>query len=493
MSSSEDSAAKARDDNSDSSSSGDELLFKFPQRGEFKRRVDKSDSDDSDQDSDEEGKGRGEGGASSEDSDSDDDEMGSAFNSSPARRWVGGRRSAASGGGDAAREVNIDSLLCSDDEDGLTAPAPKRRKVLTHEEIQARAQASVDALLESDGGGSGPSNANKKDREYTRRMQKKLADATKIVDPGGSRTRSGSAAQGAAAASASETLAAMKAETAARREQGLDKQRVKFTVQRNKRQRHVFHTSWGKGVDYVEDACRSELDLVSRDEEEEAEIALFYKEKKLDGSKTLRQAGIPAEGAVLRLDVTGGGGGGGDGGGASGPPITIKVRVEGGKMFTVSTTTEIKFSAFMEGFTAKVGIPPERANECVFRFDGDKLNPNDTPERQEMESDDLIEAKFPEDLMNGVQASEKEVSLVAPKAKKVARNAGVGKGKGKGAARSRTAAAVAAAAKPLGGWAPKSPQSGTTRRTRGGGAGGGGGGDGRKASAMKQPDIIVLD
>lgn len=34
----------------------------------------------------------------------------------------------------------------------------------------------------------------------------------------------------------------------------------------------------------------------------------------------------------------------------------------------------------MEGFTAKVGIPPERAHESVFRFDGDKLNPNDTPE-----------------------------------------------------------------------------------------------------------------
>lgn len=34
----------------------------------------------------------------------------------------------------------------------------------------------------------------------------------------------------------------------------------------------------------------------------------------------------------------------------------------------------------MEGFNAKVRIPPERAHESVFRFDGDKLNPNDTPE-----------------------------------------------------------------------------------------------------------------
>lgn len=34
----------------------------------------------------------------------------------------------------------------------------------------------------------------------------------------------------------------------------------------------------------------------------------------------------------------------------------------------------------MEGFAAKVGIPPERARESVFRFDGDKLRPEDTPE-----------------------------------------------------------------------------------------------------------------
>ena len=67
-----------------------------------------------------------------------------------------------------------------------------------------------------------------------------------------------------------------------------------------------------------------------------------FQDKKLDNSLTLRQAGIPAEGEiVLRLDVTGGGGSGGGegGGGASGPPITIKVRVEGGKTFIVSTTT----------------------------------------------------------------------------------------------------------------------------------------------------------
>lgn len=105
-----------------------------------------------------------------------------------------------------------------------------------------------------------------------------------------------------------------------------------------------------------------------------------------------------------------------------------------------------------------------------------------------MESDDLIEAKLPEDLMNGVQASPSEFTVVAPKAKNVAR-----KGTGEAASRSRTAAAVAAAAKPLGGGggggassASRSPQSGLQRRTRGGGGG-------REASPVKQPDIVVLD
>lgn len=113
-----------------------------------------------------------------------------------------------------------------------------------------------------------------------RKMQKKLEAATKIADTGGgggSRTRAGSAIHGAAAASAAATVSPVLAETAARRERGLDKKRIKFTVQRSKRQRHVINASWGKWIHEVEDFCRGELSLVSRDEEEEAEIALYYK------------------------------------------------------------------------------------------------------------------------------------------------------------------------------------------------------------------------
>ena len=110
-------------------------------------------------------------------------------------------------------------------------------------------------------------------------MQKKLQAATKIVDTGGggSRTRAGSAIHGAAAASAAATVNPVLAETAERRERGLNRKRIKFTVQRNKRQRHVFRVDWGREIHAVEEACRGEPSLVSRDEEEEAEIALYYK------------------------------------------------------------------------------------------------------------------------------------------------------------------------------------------------------------------------
>lgn len=45
-----------------------------------------------------------------------------------------------------------------------------------------------------------------------------------------------------------------------------------------------------------------------------------------------------------------------------------------------SNPQDIKWSAFMERFVAAVGIPVERASQCVFKFDGDKLNPEGTPE-----------------------------------------------------------------------------------------------------------------
>ena len=74
------------------------------------------------------------------------------------------------GGGGAGGRDDALALLDSDDEDGLPAPAPKRRrKALTQEELAARAEAAVDALLESDGG-SAPRNANKKDRDYAKRV-----------------------------------------------------------------------------------------------------------------------------------------------------------------------------------------------------------------------------------------------------------------------------------------------------------------------------------
>ncbi|CAN0110041.1 unnamed protein product [Ectocarpus sp. 4 AP-2014] len=141
----------------------------------------------------------------------------------------------------------------------------------------------------------------------------------------------------------------------------------------------------------------------------------------------------------------------------------------------------------MEAFNEKVGIPQERASEGVFKFDGDKLNPDGTPEGEDMEPEEIVDATFPADLMNSVQAAPTELSLATPK-KKVPRKA---PGKGKAAARKTTAAALAAAAKPLGGGSgsrsTRGGGSGRVTRSKSGSGGGGGGGKG------KQPEVVVLD
>ncbi|CAM9524657.1 unnamed protein product, partial [Hapterophycus canaliculatus] len=175
----------------------------------------------------------------------------------------------------------------------------------------------------------------------------------------------------------------------------------------------------------------------------------------------------------------------------SGPPVTLKVRVEGGKMFKVGTTMETKFSAFMEAFNEKVGVPSERASEAIFRFEGDRLNPEGSPEGEDMEQDDMIDVKFPHDLMGSIQAAPTELSLVAPKKKRVPRKPA---SKGKGASRgggSTTAAALAATATPLG------RAAAATRSTRSGGARGSRSGSraasAAAAAAAAEPEIIVLD
>ncbi|CAM9834066.1 unnamed protein product, partial [Ectocarpus sp. 6 AP-2014] len=387
----------------------------------------------------------------------------------------------APAGNAGGRKQAIDLLSDSDDEFGAPPrPAPKRRKKApTAEELDAQVRAKVDALLESsDGGGCSSSRAatSKEDQAYARRMKQKLADATNIdmAPTVMGRLRASGVATGSPVVSA---------ETAARREREQNQKGVKLMVKRSKQQQHLFHTKLGTLVSVVEEKCREDPDLVSREEEDDAEVALFWKEKQLESGKTLRESGIPPGRVELRLDVKGGSGGGGDC--ASGAPITLKLRVEGGKTFMVTTTTGTKFSAFMEAFNEKVGIPQERASEGVFKFDGDKLNPDGTPEGEDMEPEEIIDAKFPADLMNSVQAAPTELSLAAPKKKKVPRKV---PGKGKAAARKTTAAALAAAAKPLGGGSGSRPTrgSGSGRVTRSR-SGSGGGGEG------KQPEVVVLD
>ncbi|CAM9747983.1 unnamed protein product, partial [Ectocarpus sp. 4 AP-2014] len=229
----------------------------------------------------------------------------------------------------------IDLLSDSDDEFGAPPrPAPKRRKKApTAEELDAQVRAKVDALLESsDGGGCSSSRAatSKEDQAYARRMKQKLADATNIdmAPTVVGRLRASGVATGSPVVSA---------ETAARREREQNQKGVKLMVKRSKQQQHLFHTKLGTLVSVVEEKCREDPDLVSREEEEDAEVALFWKDTQLESGKTLRESGIPPGRVDLRLDVKGGSGGGDDC--ASGAPITLKLRVEGGKTFMVTTTT----------------------------------------------------------------------------------------------------------------------------------------------------------
>ncbi|CBJ34084.1 expressed unknown protein [Ectocarpus siliculosus] len=159
------------------SSSEDEPLFKFPDRGAFKRKVEKSDSDDDSDDSSEDGKKKKEGGGS-DNSESEDDEE---FFSSLRQKRAGGAGAGAGAGAAAparnagGRKQAIDLLSDSDDEFGAPPrPAPKRRKKApTAEELDAQVRAKVDALLESsDGGGCSSSRAatSKEDQAYARRV-----------------------------------------------------------------------------------------------------------------------------------------------------------------------------------------------------------------------------------------------------------------------------------------------------------------------------------
>ncbi|CAN0324310.1 unnamed protein product [Ectocarpus sp. 8 AP-2014] len=158
------------------SSSEDEPLFKFPDRGAFKRKVEKSDSDDDSDDSSEDEKNKREGGGSDNSESEDDEEFFSSLRQKSRAGGAGAGAGAAAPARNAAgRKQAIDLLSDSDDEFGAPPrPAPKRRKKApTAEELDAQVRAKVDALLESsDGGGCSSSRAatSKEDQAYARRV-----------------------------------------------------------------------------------------------------------------------------------------------------------------------------------------------------------------------------------------------------------------------------------------------------------------------------------
>lgn len=106
-----------------------------------------------------------------------------------------------------------------------------------------------------------------------------------------------------------------------------------------------------------------------------------------------------------------------------------------------------------------------------------------------MDSGELIDAKLPADLMEGVQQAPSILNLTVRLKKQAAASraaAGGGAAGGGGAAsRSTTAAQVADSAIPLG--------AGRSTRRSGQSTGGRSGGSSSTATALHEPDIIVLE
>ncbi|CAM9360143.1 unnamed protein product, partial [Laminaria digitata] len=289
-------------------------------------------------------------------------------------------------------------MLSSDDEN-LPPPSPKPRCLPDQAAIEAEADARVNEYMDKEisDASAGPQGVlTAADREYQRKTQRRMAAASVIGLPG--RTGSGLAERQAAMSEAAAAAEAASSKAAAERSRcELSRRLVRLRVERSKTQGHFFKTKLSTEVGEVATHCRRQRALLSRDEED-AELSLYYEETLLDGDKSLMDCGIKGD-AMLRLEVTG------EAACFSGPPISLKVRTDGGKTFTVEITMDTTFSAFMEGFNAAVGVPPERSGESVFKFDGDNLRPNGTPEAEDMDSGELIDAKLPADLMHGVQAS----------------------------------------------------------------------------------------
>ncbi|CAM9897596.1 unnamed protein product [Sphacelaria rigidula] len=272
---------------------------------------------------------------------------------------------------------------------------------------------------------------------------------------------------------------------------------IALTVSRGAGQKkHVFKTKPAREVEAILLACRKEF-LTLEEEEQEVVLSLYHGDRLLDPEKSLMDADITEDGE-LRLEVKG------DDGGSlfSGPPISLRVRVgstgsDGNpRTFTVETTQDTKFYAFMESFCVAVGIPESRAKEVVFEFDGDKLNPEGTPEGEDMDEDDLVDAKVPANVRSTVTDAPSVLKLRAkpksdknPPKKATAATAGGKGGKGsKRAAVERGSSAMAAAAGqagPLGG-----RQTRSTRSTRSSSRSGGSGSS--AASMADDADVVVL-
>ena len=105
------------------------------------------------------------------------------------------------------------------------------------------------------------------------RIKDKIARAERLDLPTRSCARGG--ARGGPSRAAAEAAEALKQAAAARSKREIDARRVKLTMVRSKHRRHVFHTKLGSRVGAIEEACREQVALVSRDEQG-ADLCLYH-------------------------------------------------------------------------------------------------------------------------------------------------------------------------------------------------------------------------
>jgi len=144
----------------------------------------------------------------------------------------------------------------------------------------------------------------------------------------------------------------------------------------NQSQKHTFQIKNDAPLSKVVTAYCEKYDLIS--------MRLEHNGRMLDSNKSLSAEGLPNEVHLDAVDLVQGG-----------PSIKLKFRVYGkaNDITTLSIPMKGKFESIMGRFAQKKNLS---ISQCKFIFDGETLNPNNTPEGLDLEGDEIIDVRLPE-------------------------------------------------------------------------------------------------